>query len=167
MTQAVRHVNHVCQGDDNGFRIRWFIKRDLPAILRVEQACFADPWTAKDFRGLLMSSEHNNVCQVIEHGDCLIACVVGYMIYSYQPGAIEIVNVAVHPAWHRRGLGSKMVAKICSKLSARWPVAIANVHEGNLPCQKLLGSLGFVATAVLRRHFGEHDAYRMEWNAAL
>lgn len=140
--------------------IRWMIRRDMPEVLRTEQASFEQPWTEENFLHCLR--QRNCIGMVAEHGDQI----VGYMIYELHKTKLHIVNLAVHPSARRMGVGSQMVAKLISKLSSHRRTRITlEVRETNLPAQLFFRCQGFLAKRVLRCYYEDtgEDAYLMQY----
>ncbi len=91
--------------------IRWMIRRDMPAVLDIENGSFDMPWVEEEFIRNLR--QRNVIGMVAERGDE----VVGYMIYELHKGKLRMLNFAVSPEQRKTGVGSAMVEKLKSKLS--------------------------------------------------
>ena len=140
--------------------IRWMIRRDMPEVLQTEQESFEQPWTEEDFLQCLR--QRNCIGMVAEHAERII----GYMIYELQKSKLHIVNLAVHPDYRRRNVGSQMVAKLVSKLSSHRRTKITlEVRETNLPAQLFFRAQRFQAQRVLRGYYEDtgEDAYQMTY----
>jgi ribosomal-protein-alanine N-acetyltransferase len=140
--------------------IRWMIRRDMPEVLRTEQESFEQPWTEDNFLHCLR--QRNCIGMVAEQGDRI----VGYMIYELHKSKLHIVNLAVHPAARRVGVGGQMVAKLVSKLSSHRRTKITlEIRETNLPAQLFFRGQGFLANRVLRGYYEDtgEDAYQMQY----
>lgn len=127
--------------------IRWMIRRDLPALLDIENDSFEFPWNEHDFLRCLRC--RNCIGMVVEQADC----VVSFMIYELHKHGIHILNFAVDPAARNRGVGSAMLSKLRSKLGERRHKLTLAIRETNLPAQLFFSRHGFLATKVV------HDAY--------
>lgn len=138
--------------------LRWMIRRDIPAVLAIEQASFTPHWDEEDFIHCLR--QRNCIGMVAEVREQ----VAGYMIYELHKNRLHVLNFAVDPPHRRRGVGRAMIQKLFNKLSPlRRTSIVLDVRETNLEAQKFYRACGFLATAVLRGHYidtGE-DAYRM------
>lgn len=137
--------------------IRWMIRRDLPEVLLIEAAS-AHPWTEEDFLRCLR--QRNCIGMVAEQGNR----VVGFMIYELWKKKLVILNLSVHPEYRRRGVGSRMLAILVSKLAVhRRTHLVVDVRETNLELQLFFQRHGFLATDVLRSWYEDsgEDAYRM------
>ncbi len=140
--------------------IRWMIRRDMPEVLDVESQSFEFPWLEEDFIRCLR--QRNCIGMVAEHDDR----VVGFMIYELHKTRIHVLNFAVAAGYHRRGVGSQMVAKLIAKLSTqRRNRIILEVRETNLAAQLFFRENGFRAVSVLRSYYEDtpEDAYLMQY----
>ncbi len=140
--------------------IRWMIRRDMPEVLEVEAQSFEFPWLEEDFIRCLR--QRNCIGMVAEHDDR----VVGFMIYELHKTRIHVLNFAVAADYHRRGVGSQMVAKLIAKLSPqRRNRIVLEVRETNLAAQLFFRENGFRAVSVLRSYYEDtpEDAYLMQY----
>ena len=140
--------------------IRWMIRRDMPAVLGIENNCFEFAWTEEDFIRCLR--QRNCIGMVAEKDDE----VVGFMIYELHKNRLHILNFAVHEDQRRNGVGKAMVSKLLGKLSQeRRNRIMLEVRETNLEAQLFFKSLGFRAISVLRDFYDDtvEDAYLMQF----
>jgi len=140
--------------------IRWTIRRDMPEVLAIEDACFPFPWSEEDF--IRVMRQRNNIGMVAEVSER----VAGSMLYELHRNRIHVLNFAVHPEFQRRGVGTAMVAKLISKLSpSRRNRIMLEVREGNLAAQLFFKSQGFRAVSLLRDFYEDttEDAYLMQY----
>jgi len=137
------------------------IRRDMPEVLEIERQSFAAPWAEQDF--LRCIGQRNCIGMVAEQGEE----VVGFMVYQLHHGKLHLMDLAVHPAHRRWGIGAQMVAKLVSKLSLshRRKRITLIVAETNLGAQLFFRAQGFRALRVLRGHLndGAEDAYLMRY----
>jgi [ribosomal protein S18]-alanine N-acetyltransferase len=140
--------------------IRWMIRRDMPEVLDIEKQSFEFPWLDEDFIRCLR--QRNCIGMVAEHEDR----VVGFMIYELHKTRIHVLNFAVAADYHRRGVGTQMVAKLSAKLSSqRRSRIVLEVRETNLAAQLFFRENGFRAVSVLRSYYADtpEDAYLMQF----
>lgn len=142
-------------------QIRWSIRRDMPSMLEIDAASFADAWGEERFLAMLRS--RNVIGMVAERGEV----VVGFMVYAMYPKAIAVLRFAVHPEHRRTGVGTAMHAKLASKLSPlRRTRVSALVRESDLDALWFWKRMGYRAAEVVRGHYADtgEDGYRMDYN---
>jgi ribosomal-protein-alanine N-acetyltransferase len=152
--------------------IRWMIRRDMPTVYGIEQACFEFPWTEREFIDMLRS---RNIIGVVaeDTGDLVEdeegrqgGVIVGYMIYSLHPKSLHIVNLAVEQASQKRGVGRQLIQKLFSKLSQQRRTAITtDIRETNVAAVRFFQKMGFEFQEVLRGVYedSDEDAYRLAY----
>ena len=131
-------------------------------IAELEKVCFSDPWSESSIR-----SELNNPLSlwvVAEEG----GAVVGYVGSQSVLGWADMMNLAVDPAYRRRGVGEILVNELISRLKNNEVTCLTlEVRASNAPAIQLYQKLGF--TEVGRRpgyyHKPREDALilRKEW----
>jgi len=140
--------------------VRWMLKEDLEAVLRIEQASFEFPWTESEFLACIQRPNCIATVAVVQEK------VVGYMIYEMGAQSFQILNLAVDPDCRRHGVGRTMVQRLINKLSPRRRRRISlYVRETNLPAQLFFRAIGFRAKAILHDHYPDtaEDAYLMTY----
>ena len=71
---------------------------DLPEVLAIENRSFPAPWKREHFLHEIRISTIS-VNRVLRHDGRVVAYLCAWQV----AGEIKINNVAVHPAWRRRG----------------------------------------------------------------
>ena len=118
--------------------IRWLIRADMDAVLRIERESFEEPWSEKEFLELLRERNHIGMVGVVNRK------VVAFMIYDLGKKSLELKTLAVEVELRRSGIGRAMIDKLLSKLSTQRRTKIeAFVRERNLPAQLFFSRLGF------------------------
>ena len=144
--------------------IRWLIRRDMREVLAIENACFQFPWTEEEF--LLQLREKNCIGCVAEKG----FDVLGYMIYELHKSTLRLPNLAVHPAYQRRSIGTQMISRLVDKLSQQRRARLTvEVRESNVIAQQFLQSCGMRAVSVNHGRYEEtgEDAYEFVYSAVV
>jgi len=131
-------------------------------IADLEKLCFSDPWSENS-----IASELGNKLSlwlVALEGDT----VIGYVGSQTVLGWTDMMNVAVHPDFRRRGVGKALVEKLIVKLKEQGSECLTlEVRLSNESAKSLYYGLGF--TEVGRRknyyHNPKEDALilRKEW----
>ena len=141
-------------------QIRWMIRRDMPEVLKIENASFEFNWTEEDFLACLR--QRNCIGMVAEAEDR----VVGFMIYELHKNKLNVLNFAVAPHCRRQGIGTQMIGKLAAKLTThrRSKVTLA-VRESNLTAQLFFRHQEFKAVKVLKNFYEDsgEDAFLMEY----
>lgn len=131
-------------------------------VAQLEKICFSDPWSENS-----IASELNNALSF-----WLVAVeedtVAGYIGSQTVMGETDMMNVAVHPDYRRRGIGEQLVNCLVEELKKRQSRSLTlEVRASNLPAQKLYEKLGFSEIGRRPRYYRnpKEDALilRKEW----
>ena len=122
--------------------IRPAVERDFPAVVRIQQHCpETAQWPLGDYSGFpvlvaLIGSAHAGFCSWRQSA----------------PDEAEILNLAVDPAWRRRGVGSALLSAV---LEGAGGTIFLEVAESNSPAIALYRKQGWV-DAGLRSGYYNH-----------
>ena len=136
--------------------IRSMQEADLPAIVHIEQASYAFPWTEGIFRDCLRV---RYVCRVVESG----ASVVGYGILSVGAGEAHVLNICVSGAYRCRGIGRRLLNHLLQVAVHHGAQdALLETRPSNAPALRLYRGLGFTPVGTRRGYYqaigGREDA---------
>ncbi len=137
--------------------VSWMIRRDVRAVLDIEQESAECPWNEEKLVCFLRGLAH--IGMVADDGNQ----VVGYMVYKTCGDIIHVPKLAVHPNYRRNHVGSQMVSMLINKIqkpNAKRTRITINTSEYNLAAQLFLRNQGFKAVRVVR---GEPDIYSFEY----
>jgi ribosomal-protein-alanine N-acetyltransferase len=128
---------------------------DLAAVLAIERLCFVSPWNREAFQAELGKPyAHLDVARLITGKQ--IGAVVGYVCFWLVADECQIVNLAVHPAYQRRGIGRLlMLHALRAGRESGSQLAVLEVRESNQAARSLYEGLGF-------RTVGERPGYYTE-----
>ncbi len=110
-------------------------------VAELEKLCFRDPWSEKS-----VASELENAlsCWLVALDGETVA---GYIGSQTVLDETDMMNIAVHPAYRRRGVGEALVSELIARVKARGSRSLTlEVRASNLPAQRLYEKLGFVQT---------------------
>ncbi len=134
----------------------------VPQVAALEKICFADPWSEMSIASELQSLWSYWLVALEEDR------VVGYVGSQSSIDEADIMNVAVHPDFRRRGVAEALIIRLVSDLKERGIHALLlEVRVSNTPAITLYEKLGF--SQVGRRknyyHNPKEDALilRKEW----
>lgn len=115
-------------------RIENMKQHHLDGVVKIENICFANPWSKTDLeRQLNLDTSHFAVAT-------LDGNVVGYMGLQIFCGEGYVTNVAVLPEYRRQGIAKMLIEK---QLQNVMSFITLEVRESNLPAIKLYESCGF------------------------
>ena len=117
-------------------------------VAELEKLCFADPWSEKS-----IASELENdlsVWFVALDGDT----VVGYVGSQTAGGETDMMNIAVHPDYRRRGIAEILIECLIPELQRRGSTALAlEVRASNEPAKALYEKLGFTQVGLRKNYY--------------
>ena len=95
----------IADGFFDGFTVLPMEARHIPAVAKLEKTCFSQPWSEE---GLLDSYRHGTQFFVAEKQDRLL----GYAGINAVLDEGYITNIAVFPAYRRKGVATALLTKI-------------------------------------------------------
>jgi [ribosomal protein S18]-alanine N-acetyltransferase len=141
-------------------RARWAVERATPedvlALAALEAACFSHPWTADQLSAELALGPPGEV--LLARGPRAGAGegpkLGAYCAYRVVLDEMQVMNVAVDPAWRRRGV-ARFLLGLAMRRAARSGArtALLDVRAGNLAALALYASLGFEPVGVRRGYY--------------
>ena len=107
-------------------------------IAQLEEICFSDPWSQSS-----IASELENPLSL-----WLVAVdgaqVAGYVGSQSVMGWADMMNIAVHPDYRRRGIAWKLVERLVAALQNNGVSCLTlEVRASNVPAKALYEKLGF------------------------
>jgi N6-L-threonylcarbamoyladenine synthase len=130
--------------------IREMRAADLPAVVAIEQASFALPWSAAMIGDELeQEAAHSRVAVGAHAGEG----VAGFLLGRRYPDVWHVMDLAVAPAMRRRGIARALVAEFLAAACSAGRGVVLEVREGNEEAVALYGSLGFATAGVRRRYY--------------
>ena len=113
---------------------------DLPAVVAIEQAVFADPWSARSFQQLLGNGAIYFVC-ARQPGN---AAVLGYIVAWFVADEGQIANLAVAVDACGQGIGKQLLDAALDEGRTRGTEAVyLEVRDSNQRARQLYRSRGF------------------------
>ncbi len=134
----------------------------VPQVAELERICFADPWSEKS-----VASELDNkwALWLVARED---ETVVGYIGSQTAVDETDVMNVAVHPNYRRRGIAEALIVELVAELKQRGSHALMlEVRSSNAPAIALYEKLGFQQVGCRKNYYRnpKEDALilRKEW----
>lgn len=141
------------------------LPEDLEQVLRIEEASFPSPWTREMFEAELRGpafARQRALCFFDRDGKRRI---LGYACYWILFEELHLLDFAVHPAFRRQGLGSRLLAAILQEgAKAGASRALLEVRASNAAAHKLYERFGFRPITVRKGYYRSprEDGWVME-----
>jgi ribosomal-protein-alanine N-acetyltransferase len=132
---------------------------DLDSVLEIEHGSFPNPWTKTAFAGHLQHPEFAKYLVAVSDRK-----IVGYTGLFFGGGQGQVTNLAVHPDWRRKGVGSRLLIEL---FDFSYRISLQGmsleVRVSNVDAQNLYEKFGFVKVGVRKNYYREinEDAYVM------
>lgn len=139
--------------------LRAMQESDVPAVIVIERASYAFPWTEGIFRDCLRAGY---VCRIAEFNGHL----VGYGILGVGAGEAHVLNVCIESAYRCRGLGRRLLQHLFDiSRAAGAQELFLEVRPSNTSAIRLYQSLGLEQVGIRRGYYqaegGREDAVVM------
>ena len=121
---------------------------DVPQVAALERLCFTDPWSEASIAYELQSPI--SLWLAARDGDR----VVGYIGSQSVPPESDVMNLAVHPEYRRRGLGTALLNTLEQRLVLRGVTVLAlEVRRSNADAIALYEKHGFTLAGVRKNYY--------------
>jgi ribosomal-protein-alanine N-acetyltransferase len=121
---------------------------DLDDVMDIEEISFQTPWSRQSFETELR--KEGSVCKVAVAG----RDVVGYLIEWIVLDEVHIANIAIHPAWMRRGIGMRLMQN-CMDCCDGFSWIGLEVRRSNNAARALYRKLGFQEIGVRKQYYAQ------------
>ena len=136
---------------------------DLGAVIEIERASFTYPWSTTFFLQELKVDCARSLVALLDEKP------IGYMIYWLLPREIDVHNLAVDPAYRRRGIAKVLLETMIQQARRDGVNRITlEVRKSNSAAQNLYHALGFMAQGVRKGYYSDdgEDALLMSLDLA-
>jgi [ribosomal protein S18]-alanine N-acetyltransferase len=143
-------------------RIRDASNNDLPRIVEIERLGFDHPWSRESFvRELSLPFSRTLVATAV---DGMSENLVGYLCRWLVADECHILNIAVHPANRRSGIGARLMETVITEARRhRAALVTLEVRRSNVSARGLYRKLKFEERRLRKNYYGAgEDAIVME-----
>lgn len=128
-------------------------RKDIPEVMVIERLCFVDPWEQSAFERETTNTFSRSLLARDADGR-----LVGYTIWWVAGPEYHVLNVAVHPAARRGGLGRKMMDKVLDDARRDHAEFVAlEVRRSNAAAKGLYTQLGFRTVGMRPRYYRDGE----------
>jgi len=129
--------------------VRRLAYSDLPAVVSIERRSFPAPWSLAMF--VLELSKPSGIClAAVEDGE-----LAGYLVCSRYDRVWHLMNVAVTPERRRRGIASRLIARLLEEGGEELPFTL-EVRVSNREAIAMYERLGFRSAGVRPRYYQDN-----------
>ena len=132
--------------------LRAIEEKDIEVLTEAEKRCFKDPWTKEMFSALLkLPFQYGFIAE--EGGQ-----VCGYCVLSVLFEDAEVLNIAVAPAYRKKGYGKLLMETMLERARSLDALqCFLEVRESNTPAIRLYESYGFAQYGVRKRYYEDGE----------
>ena len=129
-------------------RLEWMTDAHVAQVAELEKLCFSDPWSENS-----VASELKNPLSLwlVALDDATVA---GYIGSQSVQGEADMMNVAVHPDYRRKGIARQLVTELVAALAKKGVHSLAlEVRASNAPAIALYEQLGFIQVGLRPNYY--------------
>jgi ribosomal-protein-alanine N-acetyltransferase len=143
-------------------KIRDASSRDLPRIVEIERLSFDIPWSRESFLRELALPFSRTTVAITSYGGT--EAIAGYLCRWLVADECHILNVAVHPASRRAGIGDSLMEDAIGEAKREKARFVTlEVRRSNLAARSLYRKLKFEERRLRKNYYGAgEDAIVME-----
>ncbi|NCA98942.1 MAG: ribosomal-protein-alanine N-acetyltransferase [Clostridia bacterium] len=127
---------------------------DLSSLVRLEQTCFAIPWTEQSLRSDL---ENPSLARYFV-AESKTSGVIGYIACYQAADTAQITNLAVLPDFRRQGVGELLLGTLLEWAHASQVATVdLEVRSSNESAIRLYQKMGFAKVGVRRAYYSDNN----------
>lgn len=136
--------------------LRAMVESDLPAVLAIENAIYAFPWTPGNFRDSLAAGY--SCSAYVRDGE-----LIGYAVVMLAADEAHLLNLSIAAARQKQGHGSQLLHRVCACARGSGArLVFLEVRPSNLAALRLYHRHGFQRVGLRREYYpgqgGREDA---------
>jgi len=136
--------------------LRPMAEADLPAVMAIENAIYAFPWTPGNFRDSLAAGY--GCWMYVRDGEP-----IGYAVLMHASDEAHLLNLSIAARWQRQGYGSLLLQQLCEVARGHGArLLFLEVRPSNAAALRLYERHGFQRIGLRRDYYpapaGREDA---------
>lgn len=136
-------------------------RRDLGAVMAIEQVSYPKPWTLGVFQSEVELARRGERYYVVARRDNDLA---GYAGLMFVVGDAHVTNIACAAAHQRTGVATRLLAELAWEAIARDCQALTlEVRASNTAAQALYRRFGFAPVGVRQRYYENTEDAIVMW----
>ncbi len=140
--------------DDGCRTIRSATIEDLDALVTLEEACFAVPWSRRSVEAELEGNQFSRVLMIAHPEQTNDVRAIGYICVWIVFEEIRFLNLAVHSDFRRQGMGKQLIQEALGQAMAVGCCrGLLEVRATNMPAQALYKSFCFQSYATRKAYY--------------
>ncbi|KGK88897.1 30S ribosomal protein S18 [Clostridium sp. HMP27] len=138
--------------NNNEIEIRVADLEDIFSIYEISTLCFPISWSITSIKGELTSNTHARYVVAVEND-----IVVGFAGLWIIVDEGHVTNIAVHPDFRRKGIGTLLMDKLMFISKNENLIGLTlEVRKSNLSAQNLYKQFGFIEEGVRRNYYSDN-----------
>ncbi len=133
-------------------KIRRMHRKDIGAVIGIEEKCFPIPWTRGAFEQELEGNKLALYLVAVVRGQ-----VVGYGGMWLIIDEAHITNIAIEPEFQGKGVGTKLTGALIHEACLKNIKGITlEVRQSNIIAQNLYKKMGFIPSGIRPEYYGDN-----------
>ncbi|MEX2963640.1 ribosomal protein S18-alanine N-acetyltransferase [Microbulbifer sp. TYP-18] len=128
---------------------------DCALLAEIAAAATDHPWSRSQYRDSVRAGHQCWLLRRDQAAENIAACV---LLQRFDQA--EILDLAVVPAWRRRGIAQALLHRLLGQLPAEVGRVLLEVRASNAPARHLYQALGFAQDGVRKRYYPTADGDR-------
>lgn len=142
----------VIKMNNNEIEIRVANLEDIFSIYEISTLCFPISWSITSIKGELTSNTHARYVVAVEND-----IVVGFAGLWIIVDEGHVTNIAVHPDFRRKGIGTLLMDKLMFISKNENLIGLTlEVRKSNLSAQNLYKQFGFIEEGVRKNYYSDN-----------
>jgi len=138
----------------SGWQVRPVRPGDLASLVRLEQTCFAIPWSEQSLRSDLENPSVAHYWVAESH----TAGIIGYIACYQAADTAQINNLAVMPDFRRQGVGEHLLSALLEWAHDSLITTVdLEVRASNDSAIRLYQKMGFAKVGVRRAYYSDNN----------